>query len=252
MSLLVDQWVGKLAVVTGASAGIGAAITKALVEAGINVVGLARRVEKVQEISKQLINPKGELYAIKCNVTDESDVKKAFEEIEKIGIVHILINNAGALLNTTLYNGNVDDWRNVLETNVMGPCIVSKEVIKIMSSNKVAGQIINMNSILGHFVYDIPNTNIYTASKHALRALTETLRLELIGVESKIKVTSLSPGPVEETDFFIRNIMGGDGKSPLKYFLKPEDVANGVLYILSTPPHFQVAELMLRPVGEPF
>ncbi|ERL90836.1 farnesol dehydrogenase [Dendroctonus ponderosae] len=251
MVLSIDQWVGKLAVVTGASAGIGAAISKKLVECGINVVGLARRTEKVEEISKTLVNPKSKLYAIKCDITSEDDVKLAFKKIEQIGAIHILINNAGTLSPSPLHNGEVSEWKKVLETNVLGTCIVSKEAIKCMSKHKINGQIININSILGHHVYNIPKQSIYPASKFALTALTETLRLELIGIDSKIKVTSLSPGPVDETEFFVKSSMGKEGEGPLKYFLNPEDIVNGVLYILTTPPHLHVAELMLRPVGEP-
>lgn len=251
MVLSLDQWIGKVAVVTGASAGIGAEISKKLADAGIIVVGLARRSEKIQEHAETLTNQKARLYAVKCDTTSEKEVKRAFEEIEKIGPVHILINNAGTSKQTTLYNGEVEDWRQVLETNIMGTCIVSKEAIRIMSEQKIAGQIININSILGHFVYDIPELNVYPATKHALTALTETLRLELIGINSNIKVTSLSPGPVDDTEFFVKKMIGAeDGVGPIKHFLKPEDVADAVVYILSTPPHLQIAELMLRPVGE--
>lgn len=131
MVLSIDQWVGKLAVVTGASAGIGAAISKKLVECGIHVtiylfylkainrcffqvIGLARRPEKVEEISKTLVNPKGRLYALKCDITIEDDVKLAFKKIEQIGPIHILINNAGTLTQSLLYNGEVAEWKKVL------------------------------------------------------------------------------------------------------------------------------------------
>ncbi|XP_066252057.1 farnesol dehydrogenase-like [Euwallacea similis] len=251
MDLSIDQWVGKLAVVTGASAGIGAAIAKKLVECGIDVVGLARREEKVQELSKDIKNTKAKLYAIRCDVTNEEDVKRAFATINTIAPVHILINNAGVAAKTYLHNGEVSDWKNVLDTNVIGACLPSKEAIKSMSDNKVDGQIININSILGHEVYNIPKASVYIASKHALTALTESLRLELIGIGSRIKITSLSPGPVDDTELFVKKNVNSKGNNLLKYFLKPEDVVQGVLYVLTTAPHFHVAELMLRPVGEP-
>ncbi|XP_030764340.1 farnesol dehydrogenase-like [Sitophilus oryzae] len=251
MVLSLDRWIGKVAVVTGASAGIGAEILKKLAESGIIAVGLARRAEKIQEFSKKCSNLKGKIHAIRCDVTNETDVKKAFEEIKKIGAVHILINNAGTMGKTNLYDGQCEEWRRILETNVMGPCIVAKEAIRVMSEQKIAGQIININSILGHHVYNIPKANIYPASKHALTALTETLRLELIGIDSDIKVTSLSPGPVDDTEFFVRSNIGKDGDGPIKHFLKPEDIVDSVMYVLSTPPHLHVAELMLRPLKEP-
>ncbi|KAL1501240.1 hypothetical protein ABEB36_006603 [Hypothenemus hampei] len=184
----INQYIGKLAVITGASAGIGAALTTNLARRGINVVGLARRIEKVQELAKE--NTKGKIYAIKCDITNEQDVIRAFQEIEKLGPIHILINNAGKIANTTLYNGNVDEWKKVLDVNVIGTCLLSREVVRTMTENNVAGQIININSILGHFKYDTP-LNIYPASKFALTSLTETLRLELIGIDSKIKLTVL-------------------------------------------------------------
>ncbi|KAF7286631.1 farnesol dehydrogenase-like [Rhynchophorus ferrugineus] len=249
MVLSLDRWIGKVAVITGASAGIGAELVIRLADAGIIVVGLNRRAI---QLADKHANLKDKIHYIQCDISNEADVQNAFKKINKIGVVHILINNAGTTTKNNLFDGEPDTWRKVLDTNVIGTCIVSKEAIKIMTANKIAGQIININSILGHFVYNIPKANIYPASKHALTALTETLRLELIDIDSDIKVTSLSPGPVDNTEFFVRQNVGDGNNGPIKYFLNPEDIADAAMFVLSTPPHLQVAELMLRPLKEPY
>ncbi|XP_060533936.1 farnesol dehydrogenase-like [Cylas formicarius] len=248
MVLSLDRWFGKVAVVTGASVGIGALISEKLVEAGIIVAGLARRTQPIEELSAKLKGKKGKLHAIKCDVTKESDIKKAFWEVKKIGPIHILINNAGLVQKTTLYNGDPEKWKNILEVNVLGTCMVTKEAIKDMTENKVAGQIINMNSVLGHFVYNIPEANVYPASKHAITALTEALRLELLDIDSSIKVTSVSPGPVSGTEFFSQDNL----QVQVKGFLKPENITDTVMFVLSTPPDMLVADVILRPLKEPY
>ncbi|EFA05017.1 farnesol dehydrogenase [Tribolium castaneum] len=249
----MDRWEGKIAIVTGASSGIGAAIAKLLVQKGLKVIGLARRVERVEELAADLADQPGELFAVACDLTKEESILEAFKwVIESVGPVHILINNAGLTKATSLSDGDSDLWRQVLEVNIMALCICTREAVKIMKEYDIDGHIIHLNSIAGHQVQNIPDFNVYPASKFAVTALTETLRQELVRDKTRIKVTSISPGVVR-TEF--QEGMGGDDmKEMLAQIpaLKPENIAQAVVYVLGTEPNVQVSELTIRPVGDPF
>ncbi|KAG5891409.1 hypothetical protein JTB14_031476 [Gonioctena quinquepunctata] len=251
----MDRWVDKVAIVTGASAGIGAAISKDLVEAGVNVVGMARRIEKIEELSKSLCDQTGKLYALRCDVTKEEDILRAFRWItENVGPVHILINNAGLTRPTTLVDGATEEWRRVFEVNVMALCICTREAVKIMRHNNIAGHIVHMNSIAGHHVPNTPKPsfNVYPASKYAVTALTESLRQELRYHATGIKVTSISPGLVRTE--FQEGLPEDGSKEALESMpaLKPEDISQAVMYVLATGPTVQVQELTVRPMGDMF
>ncbi|EFA05382.1 farnesol dehydrogenase [Tribolium castaneum] len=253
MVVSMDRWVGKVAVVTGASTGIGAAIAKQLVSNGIIVVGIARRVELVQELAQELGDRKGKLHAYKADVSKEDDILKAFKWIEEnLGPVHILINNAGVAKETTLVDGDTEAWRNVLDVNVLGLCIATREAIKSMKKHDIKGHIVHINSLCGHRVPNFPGMNIYPASKHAVTALTETLRQELNFVGSKIKITSVSPGLVTTEMTTLNKNLDPEKKAIVDKFpaLETEDIADGVIYALGTPEHVQVHELTIKPVGE--
>jgi len=252
----MDRWKGKVAVVTGASAGIGAAIVEQLVGAGLKVVGLARRKEKVEELAKKLQGKSGKLYAVKADVSKEEEVIQAFKWIkDNVGPVHILINNAGFSRDTSLLDGDAKLWKEILDTNVMGLCVATREAVKCMRANNVDGHIVHLNSVAGHSVPNMPNLSVYPASKYAVTALTETLRQELNAIKSKIKITSISPGAVQTE--FIQAAGYASTPEALKAFnsiprLAAQDIADGIIYVLSTPPHVQVHELTIKPIGEQF
>lgn len=252
----MEKYRGKVAIVTGASAGCGVAIVEQLVAAGMKVVGLARRQERVEELAKKLKGQPGKLFARKCDMTKEQDILDAFVWTkENLGPVYVLINNAGISRPTTLADGDTKMWKEVLETNIVGVAIATREAIRDMNANKVAGHIIHINSVLGHYVAHVPNVNMYTPSKFALTAMVETLRQELVAVGSKIRISSVSPGPID-TEFAQASKGDGQGDSEFDKFFKAlpkllaEDVADAVTYVLSTPPHVQVQDVMLRPLGE--
>ncbi|KAL3282665.1 hypothetical protein HHI36_005840 [Cryptolaemus montrouzieri] len=247
MVLSMDRWIGKVAVVTGASSGIGAAIAEHLVECGMKVVGLARRLEKMEEMSKKLIGKNGVLHGLKVDVSIPEEIIEAFGVIEKrFGPVHILVNNAGLFKCTSLVDGDYKQWKEIFDVNVMGLCVATKEAIQSMKKNNVDGHIVHINSVTGH-VIPFQLLNVYPASKFAVTALTETLRVELVQSESKIKVTSISPG------FVITELSekaGVSAETAEKYpHIFPEDVVDSVVYALSTPPHVQVHELIVRAVN---
>ncbi|XP_053685029.1 farnesol dehydrogenase-like [Sabethes cyaneus] len=244
----MDRWNGKVAIVTGASSGIGAATAQALVKAGMVVVGLARRVERVEELKNELDESlRGQLHAVKCDVKKEEDILEAFKLVnEKFGGVDVLVNNAGVTRRTTLLKaGNTDQLREVLDTNLMGLVLCSREAFQSMKKRSVDGHIVHINSILGHHLINYPGLNIYPASKYGVTAVTETMRQELRTEGTKIKVTSISPGVV-------RTEMLPEDIAKVTPALEAEDIANAVLYVLGTPPRVQVHELMIKPVGEMF
>lgn len=266
----MEKWSGKVAIVTGASAGIGSAICIDLIKANLIVIGLARRPEKVEALKHQLPTDKVDnLHALKCDVTQESDIKLAFEWITKtVGIPHILINNAGVLYQEYLLDiarTTTKSIENVLQTNIMGTVMCTRQAFQLMKENNIDGHIIIMNSVSGHTQASVvgtsvPTCSVYSPSKFALTALTEVIRQELEIFETNIKVTvserektltfeiciyfafffhlkSISPGFVK-TDITDEGIF----KEILKVrpYLDAEDVSAAVLYVLGTPPHVQV------------
>uniref|UniRef100_A0AAG5DCH9 Dehydrogenase n=1 Tax=Anopheles atroparvus TaxID=41427 RepID=A0AAG5DCH9_ANOAO len=243
----MDRWVGKVAVVTGASSGIGAATVKALANAGMITIGLARRVERVDELKKELpVEAAGRLHAFRCDVTKEEDILAAFKHVEeKFGGVDVLVNNAGVARGKigVLQADNTKTLREVIDTNLMGLALCSREAFQSMKRRFVDGHIVHINSILGHMVPD-GKLNMYAASKYGVTALTETMRHELRLAGTKIKVTSISPG-------LVRTEIISDPSSVEGWpILEPEDISDAILYALGTPPRVQIHELTIKPVGE--
>ncbi|XP_031330679.1 farnesol dehydrogenase-like [Photinus pyralis] len=247
----MERWRGKVAVVTGASMGIGAAISEALVNSGLRVIGIARRIEPIEQKARQFEGRLGKLYPVKADVSKEEDVLGAFEWItNNVGPVQILINNAAVTLEKSLLSCRPTDWATIIDINVIGLCTVTNEAVRIMRAHGNEGHIVHINSLAGHNSTYYPGANVYPASKHAVTALTEALRQELNYVGSKIKVTSISPGLVDTPkvaelklqDHIIDNLANG-------CFLRDKDVADSVCYVLGTPPHVQIRELMLDAIS---
>ncbi|KAF5307622.1 hypothetical protein FQR65_LT06778 [Abscondita terminalis] len=249
----MDQWEGKVAVVTGASVGIGAAICTKLVESGLKVVGLARRKHEVDKLAQKLQNKKGKLYSIKTDVSQENEILEAFSWIvENVGPIHILINNAAISHSNDILTRKTSEWKEVFDINLFGLGVATREAIKIMKNNNIDGQIIQISSIAGRTVLNIPSLNVYCAAKFAVNALTETVRQELDRCGSKIKISTVSPGLVK-TELFKENWKDFPANfMETKPSLKSEDVANAVAYVLSTPPDVRVHDIILKPVGENF
>lgn len=193
----MERWIGKVAVVTGASSGIGAAISVDLAKAGMIVVGLARRLERIEALKAQIPRSPtaGVLHSFKCDVSQEDDIKSAFSWIESyLGGVDVLINNAGIARTTRLIEPNNTQFiREVLDTNIFGVVLCTREAFQSMKNRNVNGHIILINSTAGHTVPPrvdgLPSLNIYPASKHAITALTEVLRQEFQTEGSSTKIT---------------------------------------------------------------
>lgn len=185
----MDRWVGKIAMVTGASYGIGAAIAEFLVDCGLLVVGVARSKEKLDELAKRLTNKKGKLYSIKVDMMQEKEILEAFKwTTDNLGPISILINNAAVLIPKLLTECPTEDLTKMFDTNIKGLCISTREAIRIMRENKIDGHIIQLSSIAGRYVVS-PETGIYSSTKHAVTALVESIRRELQLLNTKIKIS---------------------------------------------------------------
>ncbi|XP_046393944.1 farnesol dehydrogenase-like [Ischnura elegans] len=253
----MDRWVGKVAVVTGASSGIGQNIAQELAERGMTVVGVARRAELVEELAKKLSGSKGKLHALKADIGNEEDVVKAFEWIRKnIGSVHVLVNNAGIAPYTFLSKLERSDYKKIrgcFDVNVMGLIMCSNEAIKLMKEKGIDdGHIFNVNSVAGHYIGNMPGFFPYTASKFAVTVITEGLRRELAEAKSKIRVTSVSPGLVDTNIGAPSGIPNFEEMVANAPCLKSEDITRSLIHALTAPPDVQIAEIMVRPVGEQF
>lgn len=252
----MDRWQGKVAVVTGASRGIGATIAKELAKTGLlTVIGLARDTENIEKLREELpVAVRASFHAKYCDVGKEADIVACFEEIvQQFGGVDILVNNAGiAVWGVGLLNE--DNSQTLIDTvniNLLGLAFCTREAVRSITERKTYGHIIHINSTSGHTnsIYFGPDAypllNIYGPTKYAVTAFTEEQRQEMNvkGIKD-IKVSSISPGvvktPIYNNDEYL-------DKTP---HLLTEDVANAVLYVLGTPPHVQVHEMIIRPLGE--
>lgn len=140
-------------------------------------------------MQEKLRGSQGNFYFHTVDVTKEEEVKKGFEyTLNNVGTPCILVNNAGVISHANLTNGEVEEWKRILDTNVLGLCICTREIIKVLKSNKTNGHIIHMNSIVGHRHIYFQNTSVYGASKWAITNLTEMLKQELFHEKNKINV----------------------------------------------------------------
>jgi len=253
MSLSLTKFAGKVAVVTGASAGIGKVIAEELVKQGVIVAGIARRAQRIRDLAKELVGAPGQLHAYQCDLTQQDQILTTFKQITtELGPIHILINNAGFSYNTSVINGEIDQWKPILDVNVLALAICTREAIASMKAHNLKGHVININSVGGHMVVDFPGLGVYMATKHAVRALTETVRLEINREKLPIKITSLSPGYVKTE--FLGVTYGKAEKEVLENTLlavglESKDIADAALYILATPDHVNVKELIISPQG---
>lgn len=193
----MDRWTNKIAVVTGASSGIGAAIALDLALAGMKVIGLARRQERVDELNVNIpAECSGSIHSFKCDVSIESEILAAFAWITKeFGGIDVLVNNAGIARQGRLVTIQTDLLREVIDTNLMAAVYCVREAFASMQNRGADGHIILINSVLGHkvpFSPTLSKLNAYAPTKYALTAMTEVLRQELLAEQTKIKVTVCS------------------------------------------------------------
>ncbi|XP_075238669.1 farnesol dehydrogenase-like [Lycorma delicatula] len=243
----MEIWQGKVALVSGASSGIGAAIAESLVKIGMHVVGLARRLDRLEEVRDNLVNQKGKFYPVKTNLIKEENIISAFEWIEKkLGGIHILVNSAAIPTKISLIeDAETDDWRLMYNVNVIALQICTREALKSMRKHNIDdGYIINISSLAAHMTTPAPGIVTYFASKKAVNTIGEGLRAELEQTNSKIRVTTISPGLVkteiiEKAKILIPTEMQG---------LEASDIAKTVELLLQLPPYVLLPEFVVRHV----
>jgi NADP-dependent 3-hydroxy acid dehydrogenase YdfG len=245
------RWGGRIALVTGASGGIGELIARTLAGIGMKVAVVARRRERLETLAAELRKGGAQVMVCAGDVGIEADVLAIFKTIEQQwGAVDVLVNNAGTGMMSTLEAGQWQDWCDTLNINVAAPALCVREALRGMHG-KAEAQIINLSSIYAHRD-QVPNFSFYQASKFAVRALTDTLRAELASKGTRVRVGMISPGLVA-TEF--RGRASGGKFTYESYFEKyppllPSDISDAVLYMLSTPPHVQVQDILLSPMGQ--
>ncbi|KAK3089340.1 hypothetical protein FSP39_002839 [Pinctada imbricata] len=200
---MMERWRGRVALVTGGSMGIGEATAKRLVSHGMKVVVCARSFEKLEALSKEYQN----IHPIKCDLRDRDDITRMFKEIKEThGGIDVCVNNAGLALESPILDGDPDLWDEMWKVNVRALCLCTQESVKSMRERNVDdGHIININSLSGH---RCGKQHFYSATKFAVTSLSEGLRWELNAVQSRIRVTSISPGLVHTN--FAHTLMGKD------------------------------------------
>lgn len=238
-------------IVTGASSGIGAATARQLAAQGKNLILLARREERLKALADELtVSFSVQIKYFAIDVRDSHSVESLFGTTLKPNQfkVDVLINNAGLAKGVDkLHEAKISDWDQMIDTNVKGLLYLTRAVLPSMIQNG-SGHIVNIGSVAGRWVY--PGGGVYCATKFAVRALSEGLRMDLLG--TSIRVTNIEPG-MAETEF--SEVRLGDPHAAKAIYegmtpLADEDVAETILWCLSRPPHVNVQELVLFPTAQ--
>lgn len=241
----------KIVFITGASSGIGAATTLAFAAEGARLLLAARRADKLAQISS-LARDRGAtaVHSFELDVRDHRAVQTAIDTLPpEWALIDVLVNNAGLSRGLDkLYLGKIEDWDEMIDTNVKGMLLVTRAVVPGMVT-RGRGHVVNMGSTAGEITY--PNGAVYCASKAAERAINDGLRQDLLG--SPVRVTSIDPGMVE-TDFSLVRFHG-DAERAAKVYkgvtpLTPEDVADAIVWAVSRPPHVNIARVVLTSIDQ--
>ena len=235
--------------ITGASSGFGQAIARTLAAEGHSLIITARRKERLQRLAEELSGQTGvEVITLCFDVRSRDEVEDAAEELKGRGIqLNHLINNAGLALGLSdIANGDVDDWDQMIDTNVKGLLYATRSFLRLMSDG---GHIVNIGSIAGKEVY--PGGNVYCASKHAVDALNRAMRIDLL--ERRIRVSQVAPG-LADTEFSIVRFKGDAEKAKKVYEglvpLYAQDIADAVSFILSRPEHVCINDMVIMATAQ--
>lgn len=234
--------------VTGASSGFGKAICQKLIADGYKVIGAARRVDKLSELARQLDD---NFLPFQLDITKKDAVENLLLSLpDKFKPIDILINNAGLALGMEpAYEANYADWEIMVNTNIIGLMHLTRIILPEMVKRN-SGYIINLGSTAGNYAYQ--GGNVYGATKAFVKQFSANLRTDLLG--KKIRVTNIEPGLCGNTEFSNVRFHGNDKQAAAVYqgveFIKPEDIANTVSWLVNSPKHFNVNNIEIMPTAQ--
>ncbi len=240
----------KIALITGATSGIGEATTLKLADNGFDVIIIGRRNDRLTTLKEKLEKNGTRVLSLCLDVRIESEVKSAVENLpDEWKNIDVLVNNAGLVAGlSSLQEGDTDDWNRMIDTNIKGLLYITRYVSPFMITRE-KGHIINIGSIAGKEVY--PNGNVYCATKHAVDALTKGMRMDML--KHNIKVTQICPGAVE-TEFSIVRFYGDKARADNVYkgfeSLVAADIADCILFAVSRPSHVNINDMIVMPAAQ--
>ncbi len=241
----------KIALITGTTSGIGKAIALQLAEQNYDLIITGRRKERLESLASEIIDK----YNCKI-ITLNFDIRKKLEVDDAIDSlsgnwknIAVLVNNAGLAAGADpIHEGLVDDWERMIDTNIKGLLYISKKVMPLMIERKT-GHIINIGSVAGKQVY--ANGNVYCGTKHAVDAITQGMRVDLL--HYGIRVTQIAPGAVD-TEFSVVRFHGDEDKAKQVYKgyepLYADDIANAVVFAITRPPHVNINDMLIMPTAQ--
>lgn len=241
---------GKVAIITGASSGIGEATAVALAVEGAKVAIAARRSDRLEAVAKRILDAGGQVLPITADLSDEAQVNEVVQKTQaEYGQIDILVNNAGVMLFSPIADANTEDWRRMINLNVLGLMYATHAVLPLMKARS-QGHIVNISSVAGRLAS--ASTGVYNASKWAVGAFSESLRKEVY--PNNIRVTIIEPGLVATE--LPQHMTNPEAKAATAKFygsiknLDSEDIAAAIVYAVTQPSHVNVNEILIRPIGQ--
>jgi NADP-dependent 3-hydroxy acid dehydrogenase YdfG len=241
---------GKVVVITGASSGLGEATARMLCAQGATVVLGARRLDRIRALADELVRAGGQALALETDVTRAADVQRLVDgAVERFGRVDVIVNNAGLMPSSPLERLKIEDWDRMIDVNIKGVLYGIAAVLPHMQARK-CGHIVNVSSVAGHKVR--AGTAVYSATKHAVRVLTEGLRQEVKAYD--IRTTLISPGAVatELPDSITEADVQAGVKAFYEIAIPADSFARAVVYALSQPDDVDINEILFRPTKQEY
>lgn len=241
---------GKVALITGASSGIGEATALALAAEGATVAIAARRLDRLEDLARRIQDNGGKVLAIALDVAEEEQVNKAIETIQsKLGRIDILVNNAGVMLLSAVDGADTKEWRQMVDVNLLGLMYATHAVLPVMKTQG-GGHIVNISSVAGRFSFT--NCAVYNATKFGVNGFSDALRQEVS--RDKIRVTIVEPGVVDTeltTHITTKEIKEREQKRLQTITaLQSDDIAEAIVYAVTQKPHVNVNEILVRTIDQ--
>lgn len=241
----------RIALITGATSGIGRATALRLAMDEFNLIITGRRLERLEELKKEIeVKYKKDVHILNFDIRNLDEVNSAIDSLpERWRKIDVLVNNAGLAVGLNhIQDGVIDDWERMIDTNIKGVLYITRKVAPMMIE-RGKGHIVNIGSIAGTQVYE--NGNVYCSTKHAMHALSQGMRQDML--KHNIKVTEIRPGLLE-TEFSIVRFKGDSEKAKNTYVgltpLFAEDIADAIHFVLTRPSHVCINDLEVTPVAQ--